>query len=216
MNGTIRGAGQDRTIIQNRATQLPVLKPYGFYNEIPSAQNPVPALITILGNNVVMSNFNLRVVGVKPVTDYYIFGFGPLNFVAWGVLIYGSDLSLRLDTLEIGGARKCFPDPELNLLEDVISFNMGNQLPWSSNQKLILANNTFVGCEGVSAYDLTESNVLITGNKFEGLQLGMVISDIWNSRVELSHNQLATSTDPNMFPIAFDAWGRQLWDRHPR
>ena len=206
LNGVIRGAGQGRTIIQNRATQLPVLKPYDFYNELPSAQNPVPALITVLGKDVAMSDFSLRVMGMNPVADYYIFGFGPLNFMPWGVLVYGSNLSLRLETLEIGGSRKCFPDPELNLLNDVISFNMGNQLPWSSNQKLVLANNTFTGCQGVFAYDLAESNVLITGNKFELLQYGVVIGDIWNSSLEFSHNKVATSTDPNNAPVAFDAW----------
>jgi hypothetical protein len=114
MNGTIRGAGQGRTVIQNRATPLPILKRYDFYNELPSAQNPVPALITVLGKDLVMSDFSLRIVGTNPMADYYIFGFGPLKFVAWGVLVYGSDLSLGLETLEIGGSKKCFPDPELS------------------------------------------------------------------------------------------------------
>lgn len=206
VNGTIHGAGQGVTIIQNRATQLSITNPYDFYTQLPSLQNLVPALITVRGNNLIMSDFSLRVVGVNPVVDYYSFGFGPLNFVAWGILVYGSDLSLRLERLEIGGSPKCFPDPELNLITDVNSFNMGYQLPWSSNQNLVITDSTFLGCQAVFAYDLTNSKVLVTGNKINVLQLALVISDIWNSSVTFSNNQVTLSTDPNLGAVAVDAW----------
>lgn len=66
-HGTLRGSGINRTVIVN----LPDLyvTPHDYYLNPPSADNPIPVLISFVDGDLKVLNLTVRVVGQAPTTE---------------------------------------------------------------------------------------------------------------------------------------------------
>ena len=206
--GTIRGAGREKTVVRNGDLPMPVQNPVTWSDLPPSSSNPYPTLISVIGDDVVLSDLSIHIVGPNPTTPWYFFGTGPYTFVVPALSAVGSKMSLSAERIEIAGSDKCFPDPEGNLLAGIEFWNFASsQQPWPTSSTLVVADSVLKSCGGIVGYDLVKSKVVVKGNKIDAVYYGLAVSDLRDSSVVASSNEINV---PSNTAAGIDVWGGNL------
>jgi len=205
--GTIRGAGMTKTVVRNSDLPMPIQNPITFPEYLPSLANPYPTLISVVGDDIVLADLSVHIVGPNPTAGWYWAGGGPYYFVVPALAVVGSNTTLQARRIEIAGSDKCPFDPEGNLLADIEFWNFfSGTLPWPSSSTLVVEDSVFKSCGGIIGYDILNSKVVVTGSRFYTPWYGVAVSDMGNSSVEVSHNEFNGSSNPADAPVGVDVW----------
>jgi hypothetical protein len=206
MKGTIRGVGRERTIIRNSDSPMLVTNPVTWLDSPPSISNAYPTLIAVIGDDVVISDLSIRIVGLNPTTDWYWLNMGPFRFVVPAIALVGSHSALRVRHVEVSGSDKCFPDPGANLLAAIEFWNFVSQTrPWPTASALEVVDSEIRGCWGVLVADVVGADITITRNNFDTHGYGVQAGDLRKSSLDISGNTMKVA-DPAPAAINISSW----------
>lgn len=203
LRGAIRGMGQEATIIHNPATPVPIDRPDCaaagsdcFIDSPPSATNRYPSLISILGRDVVLSDFQIEILGSQSTARWH---------TPWGidaallsnvVQFLGSDSTLSVERVFFSSGGASY-DAEQNVFagQAVTGLDMWSfSRPWFvTNSTLRVDNCIFHGIGGLYTYNLDLSQAFIANNHFEVSGDGAAawfISDVRRSQLQGLHNEM--------------------------
>ena len=213
VRGTIRGMGQGRTIISNVGHLLPIDAPDCltgtdpcFADSPPSATNRYPALISVLGDDVTLSDLSIEVVGTHITETWSMWGPFQIRALSETLQFYGSNSKLRIQSVSMAG-EPLAPDAEgfwggVGTCVLMWSFSR----PWFvTGSSMLVKDSTFQGGAGVSAYNIDHSGMTLMNNRFELRDFGTatILSDVRNSRILVSHNEVV--------PLGPGVWGINMW-----
>ncbi len=203
VKGSIRGMGQDVTVIHNPSYPMTIDRPYCntgegpcFADSPPSADNRYPSLITVLGEDVLISNLQIEIIGKQAVTLWRMWD-GPFGFELLSNVMemMGSHSSLKLHEVTIlSGGYSLDLENMVFIGQAAGPFNMWSaSRPWFvTGSSLEIADSTFRGGAGAYLYNLDHSRAFIKGNRFELIDYaaGVAISDVRDSHIQVSHNEI--------------------------
>lgn len=197
LQGQVQGMGQDRTVIHNLDTRLPIDNPCVnggpcFADAPPAADNRYPTLISVIGRDVLLSDMTIDIVGTHVVDVWAIWGF-PIDAFSEVLQFIGSHASLKVTRMTFTG---------LPLVQDengTWGGTAGGVLMWSfsrpwnvTDSTMVVTNSRFNTGGGVNAYNLERSFVFVAGNRVEltDYTVGFVLSDILESSLLFEHNDI--------------------------
>ena len=100
-HGDFSGAGVEKTLIYNMQDMY--VTPVDYYLDLPSSNNPWPALFAFISGDFVISDLAIYIIGEKITTPYSMFGWEPTTLLALGVVILGSDVNARIERILLEG-----------------------------------------------------------------------------------------------------------------
>ena len=199
-HGDFSGAGVEKTLIYNMQDMY--VTPVDYYLDLPSSNNPWPALFAFISGDFVISDLAIYIIGEKITTPYSMFGWEPTTLLALGVVILGSDANARIERILLEG----------NAVENsLLPYNLSNGIfvegwfgepPWPSiSGSFQVFDSTFkMMGYATPAFNTSAATIRVSHNKYEDTIIAMDISDTRNTNLEFSHNNVVNTW------IGFDVW----------
>lgn len=217
LRGEIRGAGVDssgdwRTKVHNPFdTVMPIdwpgcaaLQAPCFTDAPPSADNRYPALLSIIGTDVRLSDIEFDVVGTHLVTPWWAFGF-PVDGLSEVIQFVGSKASLDVRRIKTTGTPIA---PDENFVFGGVAADLNFWDWWVrlvTDSTLVIRDSTFTN--GMVIYDLNRSRVTIADSAFVlppatdfANAAAVYLSDMRDSQVMFSRNQVTASSGVFAWP----------------
>lgn len=195
LNGSIRGAGRDVTTIQNGITPMHIVNPVTWVDTLPSAENPYPTLISIIGDHVVLADLSVHIVGPNPTDGWFFMGSGPFRFVVPALAVVGSNITFRGERIEIAGSDKCFPDPEANLLTAFEFWNFASHVtPRVTGTSVVMDEVRIKGCGGMFVDEIDSSQFTVTKGEFANQKVGVTVGGLTNSQIEIAQSRFGITS----------------------
>jgi hypothetical protein len=187
LHGAVRGAGYERTRLQNLDTPLPIDNPDTFADEPPGEHNRYPSLVSVLGADVTLSDLTIVIAGAAPVSPWSFRGLTGLTMIANAVQLIGSGASLTIERLGIS-ASGCSPDGNIGNGISVWTFGTPGYLAAPS---LSVEDSLFNTCGGVAIESVHGALVSVARNAFDvgGAASGVYLGDVQDSRVDINGNR---------------------------
>lgn len=212
--GAVRGMGEEQTIVQNLAAPLPIDRPCFdagpcFSETPPSADNRYPALVSVIGTDVALSDLAFQILGTHLVEPWTMWGF-PIDGFSEIVQFIGSQASLHVSRVTFDAAPIQPGDNGMWGGTATAMLMWSFSRPWNvTRSSMTVTDSTFRTGGGANAYNLADSRVTVAGNRYELLDYGsaMVVSDWKDSTVIFEHNEIAPS---GIGVLGFYAWPGNL------
>lgn len=103
--GTLRGAGRDRTVIENVPRPLPVTFMDHFLVGEPGPENPWPTLLAFVDGDFQVSDLTVSVLDAEPTAGWSLTGLGAtIKALAQQIVVLGTHARARFERLALVGA----------------------------------------------------------------------------------------------------------------
>jgi hypothetical protein len=205
-HGSFCGAGADETEVFN-LPNLPV-GPGDWNLSLPSAENPWPDLFIFLGGDFSISELALRITGDEPTQEWWIFGWGPFYELGCAIVITGSEAHPEISHVLVEGDVKEGSFFGYNLGNGIyfegIAEWLGQPAPPISGSFTVHHSTFRTYGYGSPVYNLSDASVVVSHNDYEGLSVAMDGTDLVNTNIEFSHNQVESAA------IGLDFWNNAL------
>jgi hypothetical protein len=195
--GTFRGAGQDATVLQpfERFTvssdEVAVARP-------PTPENPWPFHVVFIGGDVTVSDLTLRMTGEEPAHPWTLFGL-EWTVMAASLTITGEETEATVERVTVEGGPGGFEG--VNLINGIYTEGFlppsddpdptvyATPLPMRGT--FVIRDSTFRSLGwGTPLFNLTDAQVLIENNRYEGTFSGGDAQDVGRSTVVVRDNVL--------------------------
>jgi len=189
--GTFTGAGMNNTEIIN----LPNLyvTPVDMYLNPPSASNPWPSLFSFVDGDYQIADLAIRITGDNPTSGWSIFGITPpIKELALAIAVLGDEAHVRVDRVLIEGEPMENTLYGYNLINGIYMEGFMGDLPWPPiSGSLEVYNSVFkhIGC-ATPVLNLKNASVVISHNSYEDVFDASEASDLIDSNITFSHNQV--------------------------
>ena len=189
--GTFTGAGMNNTEIIN----LPNLyvTPVDMYLNPPSASNPWPSLFSFVDGDYHIADLAIRIIGDNPTSGWSIFGIAPpVKELSLAIAVLGDEAHVRVDRVLIEGEPMENSLYGYNLINGIYMEGFMGELPWPPiSGSLEVYNSVFkhIGC-ATPVLNLKDATVVISHNRYEDVFDASDASDLIDSNVTFSHNQV--------------------------
>jgi hypothetical protein len=189
--GTFTGAGMNDTEIVN----LPNLyvTPVDMYLNPPSASNPWPSLFSFVDGDYHIADLAIRITSDHPTAGWTIFGISPpVKELALAIAVLGDEAHVRVDRVLIEGEPMENSLYGYNLINGIYMEGFMGELPWPPiSGSLEVYNSVFkhLGAP-VPLLNLENATVVISRNRIEDVFDASDASDLVDSNVTFSHNQV--------------------------
>lgn len=211
--GKFTGAGMNDTEIIN----LPELyvTPVDMYLNPPSASNPWPSLFSFVNGDYHIADLAIRVTGDNPTAGWTIFGISPpVKELSHAIVVLGNEAHVRVDRVMIEGEPMENSLYGYNLINGIYMEGFIGELPWPPiSGSLEVYNSEFKHLGGpVPILNLENATVVISHNRIEDVFDASDASDLIDSSVTFSHNQVDGASFGYWYYLGFgvDAEGSKI------
>lgn len=192
--GKFKGAGIDRTTVKPMSNLDFGSGP--FYVDYPTYENPWPALISVVGGDMTVSDMTFLIEDPSPALpyDYYSFHTDALGNV---LTVTGDEANSRVERVRFEGSEGNFLGGNVATgfylqgpmaADDPFTASGRHSVSDCSFQDVLLPIGTAVGNARV-----TIGGSPGRGNTIQGAWMGIVINDAVNSHFDISHNKVEAS-----------------------
>jgi hypothetical protein len=159
----------------------------------PSAEHPWPTLLAFVDGSFAISDLAIRVAGTEPTTGWSAFGI-QVKALAHAISVTGTAAAATIERIDIRGGDA--PDDlfGLNLVNAIDVEGIAGTDPPPLAVSLAVRDSLFAHLgSGVPVSNVRFSDVLITGNRFDGTLLASEVVDVADSRYRFVDNDASTS-----------------------
>lgn len=190
--GSLEGSGIGATVLTNVARPLPVT-PVDMYFADPGPQNPWPTLVAFVGGEFRVSDLTVRITGEAPTTGWSIFGIAPpIKALAHVFVVLGTHAEAEFVRLEVEGAPAPGDLAGLNVFNGILFegfFGTNGLAPNSGRFEVHDCIERRVASPA-PIVNVRDTDVAITGNRFEGVIVGAEAGDLENVRYVFAGNHI--------------------------